>query len=172
MVGKMSGGIPKNLNNSLSHCCECKFINIVRLALVTSVTCAPPWQPPVRFCMWWWCQVMSKTAYTVYHIWTNFKGWNYWGFAANWPSRKLSDKLLIKEQASYKWDGYWLCLTLVCKGWWHVSTLPAVAEAVLKVVARLVTSSIEAEAEANHYTFNLFCMTPAVHCNISWKQLW
>ena len=99
MVGKMSGGIPKNLNNSLSHCCECKFINIVRLALVTSVTCAPPWQPPVRFCMWWWCQVMSQTAY---HTWTNFKGCNYWGFC---------NQLAIKETIillKFYWQNYWL----------------------------------------------------------------
>ena len=35
--------------SSGSHCSVCRFINIVLLALVTSVTCLPPSTPPVKF---------------------------------------------------------------------------------------------------------------------------
>ena len=35
--------------SSASHCSVCRFINIVLLALVTSVTCFPPSTPPVKF---------------------------------------------------------------------------------------------------------------------------
>jgi len=34
-----------------SHCSVCMFINMVRLALVTSVTCTSLLLPPVRFCV-------------------------------------------------------------------------------------------------------------------------
>ncbi len=34
-----------------SHCMVCRFISMVREALVTSVTCRPPLTPPVRFQM-------------------------------------------------------------------------------------------------------------------------
>ena len=50
MAGSIHGAMPKNSHSSGSHWQECRFISMVRLALVTSVTNAPPSGPPVRFC--------------------------------------------------------------------------------------------------------------------------
>ena len=41
------------LQRSGSHCRVWMFISMVRLALVTSVTCLPPFTPPGRFLGWW-----------------------------------------------------------------------------------------------------------------------
>ena len=45
----MSSVMPISSQIDPSQSKVCKFISIVRLALVTSVTCVPPLMPPVRF---------------------------------------------------------------------------------------------------------------------------
>ncbi|CFE77567.1 Uncharacterised protein [Mycobacterium tuberculosis] len=45
----MARGIENNDNSSSSQSSVSRSINMVRLALVTSVTCTPPRGPPVRF---------------------------------------------------------------------------------------------------------------------------
>jgi len=45
----MLGGTPMIAQISASQSSVSRFISMVRLALVTSVTCAPPSGPPVRF---------------------------------------------------------------------------------------------------------------------------
>ncbi len=47
--GSICRGIPKNDSSSSSQSSVSRFISMVRLALVTSVTCTPPRGPPVRF---------------------------------------------------------------------------------------------------------------------------
>ena len=47
--GSIARGMPKNPSSSSSQSRVSRSISIVRLALVTSVTCAPPSTPPVRF---------------------------------------------------------------------------------------------------------------------------
>ena len=49
MLGSIARGIPKKLNSSGSQSSVSRSINMVRLALVTSVMCWPPSTPPVRF---------------------------------------------------------------------------------------------------------------------------
>src|SRR3712207_8970567 len=49
IVGSIERGTPKNDISSLSQSSVSRSIIIVRLALVTSVTCTPPSVPPVRF---------------------------------------------------------------------------------------------------------------------------
>ena len=51
MAGSMAFGMPITLSISGSQSSVSRFINMVRLALVTSVTCTPPLGPPVRFQM-------------------------------------------------------------------------------------------------------------------------
>jgi hypothetical protein len=51
MAGTISRGIPNNSSSSSSHSRVARFISMVRLAFVTSVTWAPPSIPPVRFHM-------------------------------------------------------------------------------------------------------------------------
>ncbi len=47
--GSICRGMPKNDSSSSSQSSVSRFISMVRLALVTSVTCTPPRGPPVRF---------------------------------------------------------------------------------------------------------------------------
>ena len=49
MAGSIWRGMPKIFSSSSSQSSVRRSISIVRLALVTSVTCAPPSRPPVRF---------------------------------------------------------------------------------------------------------------------------
>src|SRR3954451_3799398 len=49
IVGSIDAGTPKNPSSSASQSRVSRSISIVRLALVTSVTCRPPSTPPVRF---------------------------------------------------------------------------------------------------------------------------
>ena len=51
IAGSIRRGMPRMSRISSSQSSVCRFINSVRLALVTSVTCAPPLGPPVRFQM-------------------------------------------------------------------------------------------------------------------------
>jgi hypothetical protein len=51
MLGSMDRGTPMTLSISGSQSRVARFISIVRLALLTSVTCTPPLTPPVRFQM-------------------------------------------------------------------------------------------------------------------------
>lgn len=48
--GRMSGFTENVLVSNGSQLSVSMFINNVRLALVTSVTCKPPVVPPVKFC--------------------------------------------------------------------------------------------------------------------------
>ena len=51
MAGSIDRGMPMSLRISGSQSRVSRFISIVRLALVTSVTWTPPSTPPVRFQM-------------------------------------------------------------------------------------------------------------------------
>ena len=48
-MGSIERGMSKISSSSSSQSRVSRFINIVRLALVTSVRCRPPSRPPVRF---------------------------------------------------------------------------------------------------------------------------
>src|SRR5665648_1160654 len=47
--GSIALGMSKKPSSSSSQSSVCRFINMVLLALVTSVTCTPPRTPQVRF---------------------------------------------------------------------------------------------------------------------------
>ncbi len=49
IAGSIARGMAKNDSSSSSQSSVSKFISMVRLAFVTSVTCTPPRGPPVRF---------------------------------------------------------------------------------------------------------------------------
>ena len=61
MVGGICRGMRKNDSSSSSQSRVSRFISMVRLAFVGSVTCTPPLTPPVRFQMTH-VSVLPKTA--------------------------------------------------------------------------------------------------------------
>ena len=61
MAGSICRGMSKNPSSSSSQSSVSRFISMVRLAFVGSVTCWPPLTPPVRFQMTQQ-SVLPKTA--------------------------------------------------------------------------------------------------------------
>ncbi len=61
IVGSICLGMRKNDSSSSSQSSVSRFISMVRLAFVGSVTCTPPLTPPVRFQMTQ-LSVLPKTA--------------------------------------------------------------------------------------------------------------
>ena len=106
-------------------------------------------------------------------------------FTVNWPSAKLSSLqnfglLQLESKIHMKW----LPVFDTCKGWLHASSLPAAAtEAILEVITSLATSlRLWTMVEAVDHgwgcgpwlrltttLFSLFCMTPVVDYDISWR---